>query len=213
MRYKGSRKSLPEIAEELKVDAVIEGTVQRSGGRVRVTAKLIPAATDSPVWVRDYERDLSDVLKLQSDALLPTRMLLATEIVLPKPSAKPSTISEALSPASRVEFVIVILEGSHEEPEEPGKKSITVQAPCDVGFVSVTLLRVRLPEFSILPGSLMLDESMTSVPLFPITGPKIQLQNSGFGVVDFVDLLLDVEADAAGTKLKLRSVKLPLTAS
>jgi len=67
MRYKGSRKSLPEIAEELKVDAVIEGTVQRSGGRVRVTAKLIPAATDSPVWVRDYERDLSDVLKLQSD--------------------------------------------------------------------------------------------------------------------------------------------------
>src|SRR4029453_2377540 len=67
MRYKGSRKSLQEIAEELKVDAVIEGTVQRSGGRVRVTAKLIPAATDSPVWVRDYERDLSDVLKLQSD--------------------------------------------------------------------------------------------------------------------------------------------------
>jgi serine/threonine protein kinase/Tfp pilus assembly protein PilF len=67
MRYKGSRKSLQEIAAELKVDAVIEGTVQRSSGRVRVTAKLIPAATDSPVWTRDYERDLSDVLKLQSD--------------------------------------------------------------------------------------------------------------------------------------------------
>ena len=67
MRYKGSRKSLPEIAQELNVDAVIEGTVQRSGGRVRVTAKLIPAATDSPLWARDYERDLSDVLKLQSD--------------------------------------------------------------------------------------------------------------------------------------------------
>ncbi len=67
MRYKGSGKSLPEIAQELKVDAVIEGTVTRSGGRVRVTAKLIPAATDSPVWARDYERDLGDVLKLQSD--------------------------------------------------------------------------------------------------------------------------------------------------
>jgi len=67
MRYKGSRKSLPEIAQELNVDAVIEGTVQQSGGRVRVTAKLIPAATDSPLWARDYERDLSDVLKLQSD--------------------------------------------------------------------------------------------------------------------------------------------------
>ncbi len=67
MRYKGSNKSLPEIARELNVDAVIEGTVQRSGGRVRVTAKLIPAATDSPVWAQDYERDLSDVLKLQSE--------------------------------------------------------------------------------------------------------------------------------------------------
>ena len=67
MRYKGSRKSLPEIAGELKVDAVIEGTVQRVGERVRVTAKLIPAASDSPVWTRIYERDLSDVLKLQSD--------------------------------------------------------------------------------------------------------------------------------------------------
>ncbi|MEK6325095.1 MAG: protein kinase [Acidobacteriota bacterium] len=67
MRYKGSPKSLPEIARELNVDAVIEGTVQRSGGRVRVTAKLIPAATDSPLWVREYERDLSDVLKLQSE--------------------------------------------------------------------------------------------------------------------------------------------------
>ena len=67
MRYKRSDKSLPEIARELNVDAVIEGTVQRSGGRVRVTAKLIPAATDSPLWAREYERDLSDVLKLQSE--------------------------------------------------------------------------------------------------------------------------------------------------
>ena len=67
MRYKGSAKSLPEIAKELNVDAVIEGTVQRAGGRVVVTAKLIPAATDSPVWAREYNRDLSDVLKLQAE--------------------------------------------------------------------------------------------------------------------------------------------------
>jgi serine/threonine protein kinase/Flp pilus assembly protein TadD len=67
MSYKGSRKSLPEIAADLKVDAVIEGTVRRSGGRVRITAKLIPAATDSPLWSREYERGLGDALKLQSD--------------------------------------------------------------------------------------------------------------------------------------------------
>jgi len=67
MHYKDSRKSLPEIAKELNVDAVIEGTVQRAGGRVVVTAKLILAATDSPVWAREYNRDLSDVLKLQAE--------------------------------------------------------------------------------------------------------------------------------------------------
>ena len=67
MRYKGSRKSLPDIAHELNVDAVIEGTVQRSGGRVRVTAVLIHAATDTHLWAREYERDLTDVLKLQSE--------------------------------------------------------------------------------------------------------------------------------------------------
>ena len=68
MSYKGSRtKSLPEIAKELNVDAIIEGTVQRSGGRVHVSARLISAAADSPMWSRDYDRDESDVLKLESD--------------------------------------------------------------------------------------------------------------------------------------------------
>jgi len=67
MRYKGTNRLLPEIARELNVDAVIEGSVQRSGGRVHVTARLIPAAADSPLWSRDYDRDLSDVLKLQNE--------------------------------------------------------------------------------------------------------------------------------------------------
>jgi serine/threonine protein kinase/Tfp pilus assembly protein PilF len=67
MRYKGTNKLLPEIAHELNVDGVIEGSVQRSGGRVHITARLIPAAADSPVWSREYDRDLSDLLKLQSE--------------------------------------------------------------------------------------------------------------------------------------------------
>jgi TolB-like protein/DNA-binding winged helix-turn-helix (wHTH) protein/Tfp pilus assembly protein PilF len=67
MRYKGVRRPLTEVARELNVDAVIEGSVQRSGGRVRVTAQLIHAATDVHLWAREYERDLTDVLKLQSE--------------------------------------------------------------------------------------------------------------------------------------------------
>lgn len=67
MSYKGARKALPEIARDLNVDAVIEGAVQKSGGHVRVTAQLIRAATDTHLWARDYERDLTDVLKLESE--------------------------------------------------------------------------------------------------------------------------------------------------
>jgi TolB-like protein/Flp pilus assembly protein TadD len=67
MQYKGIRKPLPEIARELKVDAVLEGTLARSGNRVRITAQLIDATTDRHLWADSYERDLKDVLALQSD--------------------------------------------------------------------------------------------------------------------------------------------------
>jgi len=67
MHYKGTKKSLPEIARELKVDAVVEGTVQRAGDRVGVRVQLIQASTDRHLWVETYERDLRDVLGLQSE--------------------------------------------------------------------------------------------------------------------------------------------------
>lgn len=67
MQYKGSRKALPEIARELNVDALIEGAVLRSGDRVRVTAQLIRAAPEKHLWAESYERDLRDILVLQSD--------------------------------------------------------------------------------------------------------------------------------------------------
>jgi TolB-like protein/DNA-binding winged helix-turn-helix (wHTH) protein/Tfp pilus assembly protein PilF len=67
MRYKKTDKSLPEIARELNVDGIIEGTVQRSGDHVRITAQLIYAPSDKHLWVSTYDRELRDVLTLQSD--------------------------------------------------------------------------------------------------------------------------------------------------
>src|SRR5262249_32684840 len=67
MRYKGSNKSLPEIARELGVDAIVEGSVEREGQHVRITAKLIRASDDAHIWVNQYESDLTNVLKLESD--------------------------------------------------------------------------------------------------------------------------------------------------
>ena len=67
MRYKGTKKGLPEIARELGVDAVIEGTVQRSDGRIRITAQLIQAATDAHLWAGSFERDMSHALTVQRE--------------------------------------------------------------------------------------------------------------------------------------------------
>ncbi len=67
MHYKGTKKSLPEIAGEISVDVVVEGTVQRSGDRVVIRAQLIHAATDRHLWVRTYTREMRDVLDLQSE--------------------------------------------------------------------------------------------------------------------------------------------------
>jgi len=67
MRYKGISRPLPEIARELGVDALIEGSVMRSGNRVRITAQLIEAAPDRHLWAKSYERDLRDILELQSE--------------------------------------------------------------------------------------------------------------------------------------------------
>src|ERR1700686_1148977 len=65
MTYKGARKALPQIARELNVDAVVEGTVLRSGNRVRITAQLIRASADKHLWAQSYEGELSDILALQ----------------------------------------------------------------------------------------------------------------------------------------------------
>jgi len=66
MVYKGARKPLPQIARELNVDAVVEGTVLRSGNQVRITAQLIEASTDKHLWSQSYEGDLRDTLALQN---------------------------------------------------------------------------------------------------------------------------------------------------
>ena len=67
MQYRGMHKSLPQIARELNVDAVVEGTVLRSGDRVRITAQLIRAPIDKHLWAHSYDGDLREVLTLQEN--------------------------------------------------------------------------------------------------------------------------------------------------
>ena len=67
MQYKGTQKPLPEIARELNVDAVVEGSVVASGDQVRITAQLIQARNDQHLWAESYQRSLRDILALQDE--------------------------------------------------------------------------------------------------------------------------------------------------
>jgi TolB-like protein len=67
MHYKGTKKNLPEIARELNVDAVLEGSVGRSGDEVKITMQLIRASTDTHLWAASDARVQQDVLRLQSE--------------------------------------------------------------------------------------------------------------------------------------------------
>ena len=67
MRYKKTGKSLRQVASELGVDVILEGTVQREGNRIRISAQLVQASTDTHLWAKDYEFDLSNLLQLEGD--------------------------------------------------------------------------------------------------------------------------------------------------
>jgi TolB-like protein/DNA-binding winged helix-turn-helix (wHTH) protein/Flp pilus assembly protein TadD len=79
MRYKGSKKPLPEIARELKVDAIVEGSVVLSDGQVRITAQLIQASTDRHLWAHSYERDRKDLLRIQNEVAATIAGLISTK--------------------------------------------------------------------------------------------------------------------------------------
>jgi TolB-like protein/DNA-binding winged helix-turn-helix (wHTH) protein/Tfp pilus assembly protein PilF len=95
MQYKAAKKSLPVIARELNADAIIEGSVQRSGNRVRVTAQLVRAADDRHLWAETYERDFLDILALQDDVASAIAKQVESRLGGPQPLplAKAQTIS------------------------------------------------------------------------------------------------------------------------
>ena len=72
MQYKRTKKPVPEIARELKVDYVVEGTVTRAGDRVRISAQLIAARFDRHIWAESYERTGTDILTLQANSPRPS---------------------------------------------------------------------------------------------------------------------------------------------
>jgi TolB-like protein/Flp pilus assembly protein TadD len=80
MRYKGTTKTLPEVAKELGVDSVLEGSIRVAGGKVRVTVQLIDASADDHLWAESYDRSLEDVFAVQSEVAEAVARALQAEL-------------------------------------------------------------------------------------------------------------------------------------
>jgi TolB-like protein/DNA-binding winged helix-turn-helix (wHTH) protein len=98
MQYKQTKKSLPEIARELHVDGIIEGTVQRSGDRVRITAQLIYGASDKHLWAASYERDVRDVFGLERDIAGDVAHQLQARLTIQNQPVPPPTVPRPEQP-------------------------------------------------------------------------------------------------------------------
>jgi adenylate cyclase len=103
MRYKGTTMSLPEIARELNVEAVLEGSALLVNGRVRLTVQLIAARTDETLWTDRYDRQLENVLDLQSE--LAERVAREIAVQLSPSEATHLARRHAVNPEAHIEYL------------------------------------------------------------------------------------------------------------
>jgi len=115
MQYKHTQKSLQDIAQELNVDAVVEGTVVRSGDRVRVSAKLFQTNIEGALWADNFERKFTDVLALQSD--LATAIARGIQVELSQPEASELARSRTVVPEAYESYLKGRYESSKRTPD------------------------------------------------------------------------------------------------
>jgi serine/threonine protein kinase/tetratricopeptide (TPR) repeat protein len=151
MRYKGTTKAVPQIGRELGVDAIVIGSVQRVGDRVRITAQLIRASTDKHLWAREYEREAADILKLEAEIA----RTIAQEIQAHLTPAEASRLANArrISPEAHEAFLLGHFH--RQKLDEPGyrqaiayfRRAIELQPDYAAAHAGLAGTGVRLRQF------------------------------------------------------------------
>jgi serine/threonine protein kinase/Tfp pilus assembly protein PilF len=156
MQYKDARKPVPVIGRELGVKAVIEGSVMRSGGKVRITAQLIRAASDEHLWAESYDRDLSDVLTLSSDV---ARVIASKVRVALTPSEEARlSAHRAVIPEAYEAFLKGRYHWNKRTAEESKKavdcfdQAIEKDSSYALAYAGLAQTYVLFPEYAGLPG-------------------------------------------------------------
>ena len=116
-RYVGTERTMPEIAQELGVDGIVEGSVTRAGEEVRITVQLIHGPSDTHVWAQSYTRDFKDVLSLQSDVAQAIAWEIQGELSPEDVVTMSSTLPVSDVPEANEDFMRARYEESSQTPE------------------------------------------------------------------------------------------------
>jgi len=139
MRFKQTNKRIPEIANELKVDALLEGAVVRSGDRVRLDVQLVRGGNESRIWGHSYDRKISDILALQSDLARAIRSEVEAKLSYDKSGqTKPKTVNpEAYEAFLRGRYFYALEDSDYDKAAKYYQKSIDLDphyAPAHLGL-------------------------------------------------------------------------------
>ena len=149
MRYKATTKSMPEIAEELRVDVVLEGSVRLAVGRVHVTARLVHATTDEQIWSEDYDNELTDVFAIQGD--IAKKIAAALEAELTDASAELLRSQPTTDVAAQQEFWRgreALARGDHDAAAEHFANAIGRDSAFAAAYAELALLELDVADAS-----------------------------------------------------------------
>jgi len=209
MRYKGQTKPMKEIARELGVDAVIEGSVLKAGNRVRITAQLIRGLTDEHVWAESYDRDLADVLRLLADVSqsiageVQATVARGSRPPLPSPAATPPRVRpEAWEAYLRGRHVL--LQGSFSPADlraslEPFRQAVALDPGFSLGWSGVATTEFLLAFFQLAPVRDVLPRAREAAERAVALDDR---SGEGYGILGSIELYFDWDFGAARRHLE-----------
>ena len=208
MRYKGQTKPLKEVAAELGVDALIEGSVLRSGNQVRITAQLIRGATDEHVWAESYDRNLEDVLRLLTDVSRAIAGEVRTRVaggsgpaLPPEPAAVPKVRPDAWEAYLRGRQVMIqgTSTADFRKALEPFQQAVELDPGFAKGWSGVAMANMTLGFFRQAPVAEVLpkarEAALKAIALDDRSG-------EAYGVLGSIELYFDWTFDSAKFNLE-----------
>jgi TolB-like protein/DNA-binding SARP family transcriptional activator len=166
MQYRGTKKRLPDIARELKVDGIVEGTLMRDGGRIRMNAQLVHGSSDRHLWAKRYEGDLRDILLLQAELVeaVAREIRVATS---PLPSRRAPVRGPRDSAPSTLYLRELYLRGRHAEnsrspvgvqtAKQYYEAAIARDSTFALGYAGLSSVYSMMAEYDYAPGRSALD--------------------------------------------------------